>query len=991
MISEKIPPNLKTATRVSRSGRHIRVNLREWAIIGLFSCLTVVMLFPLSVHLSSMVPEPTDPLLNSWRMQWHAHTVLGGPAGIANLFNTNIFYPFPLTLAYSEHFIMIAAQALPLLLVADSHLFGLNFSVLVTFILSGYAMYLLVSEWTGLRLAGLVAGILFAFSPLRFGQLNHLELLVTQWMPLALLALHWTLTRPGRRYPVLFILFFNLQALSGFHFGLNLAIASALLLLVYGLSRRVRWRRGLWSAGAIALIITLLLNGPVWRMYLRFSDVMGAVRTPGEVRIYSAALTDYVTAIPYNLLYGWTFGRWQFEGHQFQPLMPLGLAGLFLAVLGLVPLLQRLGSGRDARKGRRASRPDYRTDFVVPSTVFLLLLTVVALLLSFGLNENALGPALAPILKYSPYIWLYDNVAAFQGIRVPGRFGIMVVLGLTGLAGWGVYVLSAWVMHFPRLAYPALGTALIGLILIESWSAPLVGPEFPAGREIPRVYRWLRHETTPETVVVELPFRGPSEFAYEYYSSHHWRRLANGGTGFTPPIYKEIRAWFNSFPDPRSIDVMQQLGIDLVVLHPESYAAEAWAQLQTDLPLYWPAIEQIQQIDEALVLHLATPPCRPEPDRVDVLLSPAIPEGRPNALLVAYHNQGSAAFVADVQQISQLEFGRGEEKRFTEPLVTPAGESQSVTVLLSEAQQPNDLARVVLRALNRSVSLGSETTAPEAEKWTAEPAWHSLGLKFLDGPRLRAYLLEPASPTACGYLTVALDWEAGIAGDRAVLQLLDPFGRIVTQDVAQPWTTDGAPVIDVRTLPLVGSLPAGRYGLRVLVQTADGVERSPVTGEGVTIPSNMVPPLPVINHPADRSISTDDPASAPVRFDESVALIGSRLVQDRVVAGDWLRFSLVWQAEQPVSSELTVFTQLIGPEGQVWGQRDNRPGGGWYDVSLWEPGRPVTDDYAFQVKSDAPPGLYRLIVGLYHSDSLERLRVDTGSDFVEIGTVVIEE
>ena len=83
MTTEKTLPNLKAATRVSRSGRHIRVDLREWAIIGLFSCLTVVMLYPLSVHLSSMVPEPTDPLLNSWRMQWHAHTVLGGPAGVA--------------------------------------------------------------------------------------------------------------------------------------------------------------------------------------------------------------------------------------------------------------------------------------------------------------------------------------------------------------------------------------------------------------------------------------------------------------------------------------------------------------------------------------------------------------------------------------------------------------------------------------------------------------------------------------------------------------------------------------------------------------------------------------------------------------------------------------------------------------------------------------------------------------------------------------------
>ena len=242
------------------------------------------MLYPLSLRLTTMVPEPTDPLLNAWRMQWNAHALLSSPAESAHIFDTNIFYPFPLTLAYSEHFLLIAAQVLPFLVITDSHLVGMNLSVLITFVLSGYAMYLLVTAWTANRWAGLVAGVIFAFSPQRFGQLNHLELLVTQWMPLTLLALHWTLTRPGRRYAVLFAIFFNLQALSGFHFMLNLTIACVLLALVYTLAGRVYWRPGLWIAAALSIVVTLALNWPIWRMYLRFSDIMGAVRTPGEVK-----------------------------------------------------------------------------------------------------------------------------------------------------------------------------------------------------------------------------------------------------------------------------------------------------------------------------------------------------------------------------------------------------------------------------------------------------------------------------------------------------------------------------------------------------------------------------------------------------------------------------------------------------------------------------------------------------------------------------------
>jgi hypothetical protein len=947
------------------------------------------MLYPLSVFVASMVPEPTDPLLNVWRMQWNAYALLGGPAEAANIFNTNIFYPFPLTLAYSEHFLMITMQALPLLLIADSHLLGLNVSVLLTFILSGYAMYLLVTDWTGSRWAGVVAGILFAFSPHRFGQLNHLELLVTQWLPLTLLALHWTLTRAGWRYPALFMLFFNLQALSGFHFGLNLTIACLLLAVVYLFAGRIYWRRGLWGAGILSILVTLLLNWPIWRVYLQFSDIMGAIRTPGEVRIYSAALTDYFTALPYNFLYGWTFGHWQSTDHQFQPLMPFGIVGLLLVLAGLSYWLYSLKSTRQTHN-QLVSR------LQSPTTVFALLLVLMAFLLSFGLNENALGEGLAPILRQSPYFWLYDNVSVFQGIRVPGRFGVLVLLGLTILAGWGAAAILRLVSHQTRIfgpkaqaSQPVLGVSLIALILLEAWSAPLVGPEFPAGQEIPPVYDWLRHDTPVDTVVLELPFQGPSEFSYEYYSSYHWRRLANGGTGFTPPIYKELRRWFNEFPSPRSVDIIQQLGIDLVILHADRYQPEDWPRVLADLPRYLPAVEQIRQIDDAVILQIAKPLCLAEPVRIGVTFMPTTLDGLPDSVAITYHNPAPAAFVADVQQVSHLNFVDQTQKNFTEPLVTPAGETQAVIVPLQEGQFA-DLSGAWLATLDRDVAVDSEEDPPYGEA-VDQPQWQPLGLKYADGTQLVAYSLTPETPAACQALTVSLNWEGGQPGDTAVVQLLDPFGRIVVEDAAQPWKgTVASGQVDVRQLSLVGSLPAGRYGLRVLVRAEDGTERSPVTDEGVLIPADQIPPLPVVVHPPARLPETAAENVQPLAvFDTSITLLGAELKQDHASAGDWLRFSLLWQVEQPLEVDLTVFTQLLGPDGQVWGQHDNQPGGGWYGVPLWPPNQPVVDNYAFQLDPNTPPGTYRLITGLYHTDTLKRSLTQTGADFVEIGTVIV--
>jgi hypothetical protein len=259
-------------------------------------------------------------------------------------------------------------------------------------------------------------------------------------------------------------------------------------------------------------------------------------------------------------------------------------------------------------------------------------------------------------------------------------------------------------------------------------------------------------------------------------------------------------------------------------------------------------------------------------------------------------------------------------------------------------------------------------------------------LKFSGGPQLLAYSLSLENPTTCGTLTVTLNWTGGQAGDTAIVQLLDPFGRVVVENAAQPWNDGNENNLDPRILSLVGSLPVGRYGLRVFVRTADGSERLPVTEDGVTIPTDQIPPLPVVIHPRPRPRTIDEFPTPPL-FGDAITLLGRDLAQEQMAAGDWLRFSLVWQTEQPLDQELTVFTQLIGPTGEVWGQRDNQPGGGWYGIPLWLPGQPVVDDYAFQVHPDAPPGLYRLIVGLYHSDTLERLTWQTGEDFVEIGTI----
>jgi hypothetical protein len=113
--------------------------------------------------------------------------------------------------------------------------------------------------------------------------------------------------------------------------------------------------------------------------------------------------------------------------------------------------------------------------------------------------------------------------------------------------------------------------------------------------------------------------------------------------------------------------------------------------------------------------------------------------------------------------------------------------------------------------------------------------------------------------------------------------------------------------------------------------------------------------------------------SVTVNLGDQIRLVGYDLAPTRLASGDRLSLALHWQAiDQPVA-DYTVFTQLIGPDGLVWGQKDNQPQEGRYPTTVWNVGDKVVDRYELQLKEGAPAGEYRLLVGMYDLTTGERL------------------
>jgi hypothetical protein len=123
----------------------------------------------------------------------------------------------------------------------------------------------------------------------------------------------------------------------------------------------------------------------------------------------------------------------------------------------------------------------------------------------------------------------------------------------------------------------------------------------------------------------------------------------------------------------------------------------------------------------------------------------------------------------------------------------------------------------------------------------------------------------------------------------------------------------------------------------------------------------------------------------PVTFAKDVRLLGFRLsggedeAQSLMLSpGAAPRLTLYWQADGPTDVPYTVFTHLVGPDGQLYGQWDNPPVWGTYPTTEWSPGENVVDHYEVPVNPDAPAGKYFLIVGLY--DPLTGTRLPTLDD-----------
>jgi hypothetical protein len=108
---------------------------------------------------------------------------------------------------------------------------------------------------------------------------------------------------------------------------------------------------------------------------------------------------------------------------------------------------------------------------------------------------------------------------------------------------------------------------------------------------------------------------------------------------------------------------------------------------------------------------------------------------------------------------------------------------------------------------------------------------------------------------------------------------------------------------------------------------------------------------------------------------EHIHLTGIRTSREGLVPGGQLVVVLEWMSDGEVDGDYKVFCHLVDEQGELVAQKDSKPLAGRRPTYTWREGELIEDDYLIDIPEDLQSGRYRLLVGMYDLETMERLPV----------------
>lgn len=550
--------------------------MRGWKyfilLLGSFTGIALLFTFPLILNFKEFYAGGgEDGAAMIWNIWWMKYSLF--ELGQNPLVTNYLYYPEGANLTFYTMPKLLGMASIPLQTVL-SLVVSYNVIYLLTAISTALATYMLVFYLLGERVPAFVAGILFAFSPIRFGQHSHLFMLATMLIPIFMLLVIMGKNAfyQGRKKGWLHFaasgVIIGLISYDTEHYTIFLFMLAFLYLLFILPSslREKKFRQ--WGQTVSGLFLSIGTASVVFSPIIYMSYHVNATEgsfikfESWQTAAYGADLLSFF--IPYrdSAILGSSFDFITRQINQSAEVTFTSLTVLALSVFGVIV---------------------YRKRSII---WFWTLAAVVFALMSLGPFIHLMGRRSS---LPGPY-YLYSYIPVLSGMRTASRFAVITALALAILAAFGTSALIK-VMKERRLGNRStaiVSAAIIVFFFIEAWPSVHL-----TSLEIPGVYYEIA-DSDIEGAVLPIPLgweapnagiAGRESTAMELFQTVHHRPILGGMVSRTAPekVYRGVHTPVISYlSDPEQLDpsdldknpaiiaeVMARYDVAFIVVHKE--------------------------------------------------------------------------------------------------------------------------------------------------------------------------------------------------------------------------------------------------------------------------------------------------------------------------------------------------------------------------------------------------------------------------------------
>ena len=228
-----------------------------------FVALALAQLWPLPLRLASATVAHADAVLNASVFGLVARQVVTAPW---RPFDINMYYPFRGALAAGDPQITSAILLSPVTWTAGP-LAAHNVFLILSFVIAAVGAYRLVRELGGTVAAGVLSGLVFAYSPFRLSHLDHSHVLAGCWLPFLVLSALRLLRQPTWHRSAATLAWFLILAWTSWYLTVIAGTTLLVLTVVAIATGRVPVAR-LALTGGVAGVIAAVALLPVLLPYL---------------------------------------------------------------------------------------------------------------------------------------------------------------------------------------------------------------------------------------------------------------------------------------------------------------------------------------------------------------------------------------------------------------------------------------------------------------------------------------------------------------------------------------------------------------------------------------------------------------------------------------------------------------------------------------------------------------------------------------------------